>query len=373
MNFNQAQPIEVEKLHFDTQNPRLVEFNFTNKTPQAEIIELLWEEMAIDEIILSIKASGFFQNEPLIAIAEDDHYVVIEGNRRLTAVKAVLHPSQFKDKKLDFLLKGVKPSIKDDLKTLPVIVVSSRKEAWRYIGFKHVNGPVKWGSYAKAEYIAQVHNDFGVELSDISSQIGDTHQTVQKMYQGLMVIQQAEKITNFNRTDITAPRLYFSHLYTGLQLEGIRDYLGLKDFDEEPQNPVPENKSKELEKLMFWLFGSKKLKERHIIKSQNPDLKLLSETLQSKEGIAVLETSRDLTLAHESSLDSTIVLYQSLIDAKLSLQKVQSQMTTGYNGEEDTFNLAKTVAELSQDVYYAMRTKRNKNRSDFNPLSELDS
>jgi len=99
MDFNQIEYLEADNLEFDTKNPRLVEFGFTKKTPQKEIIETLWEEMAIDEIIMSIKASGFFKNEPLIAVKEEGKFVVIEGNRRLTAVKAISHPSSFNDKK----------------------------------------------------------------------------------------------------------------------------------------------------------------------------------------------------------------------------------------------------------------------------------
>ncbi len=370
ISYNEAKPIIVDNLNFDNHNPRLVEFGFTPKTPQSEIVELLWEEMAIDEIILSIKASGFFQNEPLIAVEENGKLVVIEGNRRLTAVKAILHPKSFNDKALNTLVKDIGSDIKEHLKSLPVIVVDNRKDAWQYIGFKHVNGPVKWGSYAKAEYIAQVHNDFNVPLADFASQIGDTNQTVQKMYQGLMVIQQAEAHTDFKRTDTNAPRLYFSHLYTGIQLEGFRNYLELKDFDDEPKNPVPDSKYEELGKVMLWLYGSKKLKERPIVKSQNPDLRLLSEILLSKEATAVLESSKDLQLAFERSLDSSAVLYQQLINAKIALQKAQSQITTGYNGETDMFDLAKTISDLGQDVVEAMRYSKNRLRN--SRKSDLD-
>ena len=66
------------------------------------------------------------------------------------------------------------------LKELPVII-SNRKESWRYLGFKHVNGPAKWSSYAKAAYIAEVHRKYKVPLADIANQIGDRHNTVQRL------------------------------------------------------------------------------------------------------------------------------------------------------------------------------------------------
>src|SRR5207237_5505453 len=99
--------------------------------------------------------------------------------------------------------------IKEKLKTIPVIFVDSRKQAWKFIGFKHINGPAKWGSYAKAQYISQIRNEFNISLQEIALQIGDTNKTVQKLYQGLQVIEQAESIDRFNRSDIQASRLYF--------------------------------------------------------------------------------------------------------------------------------------------------------------------
>ncbi len=40
----------------------------------------------------SIVLRGYFPNEPLLAIKEKDRYVVVEGNRRLAALKALREP-----------------------------------------------------------------------------------------------------------------------------------------------------------------------------------------------------------------------------------------------------------------------------------------
>src|SRR5205807_508421 len=103
-------------------------------------------------------------------------------NRRLAAVKLLV------DAALRTRVKATKlPSIDsaraENLKQLPVIV-TTREDSWRYLGFKHVNGPATWGSYAKAQYIALVHNNYGIQLSDIADQIGDNNSTVLRMYRG---------------------------------------------------------------------------------------------------------------------------------------------------------------------------------------------
>ena len=186
--------IQVSDLFFDLKNPRLVEFNEINgNTSEEQIIKILWEAMDVRELVLSISASGFFQNEPLIVSNETGKNIVIEGNRRLAAVKIILNPTIIKA-----AIPDIAPQIKESLFKLPVIL-TTRQKAWQYLGFKHVNGPAKWGSYAKARYIAQVHNDFKIPLDQISLQIGDTHKTVRRLYRGLMVIEQAENEKIFSR------------------------------------------------------------------------------------------------------------------------------------------------------------------------------
>ena len=86
---------------------------------------------------------------------------------------------------------------------------------WRFLGFKHVNGPAKWTSFAKAIYIAEVHREYNVPLADIAEQIGDRHKTVQRLFRGLMVLDQAEKMkVLISRIDITRSLRF--HTFTGL-------------------------------------------------------------------------------------------------------------------------------------------------------------
>ena len=80
----------VSKLLFDFRNPRLVEFNEINsQSTEEQTIKILWEAMDVRELVLSIAASGYFNNEPLIVSRENGRHIVLEGNRRLAAVKRI--------------------------------------------------------------------------------------------------------------------------------------------------------------------------------------------------------------------------------------------------------------------------------------------
>src|SRR4029453_8206772 len=82
--------LRVRDLHFDPRNPRLIEYGDLERENDAEILRILWKRMAVDEVLLSIATSGFWRYEPLFVCRENDKWIVIEGNRRLAAVKILL-------------------------------------------------------------------------------------------------------------------------------------------------------------------------------------------------------------------------------------------------------------------------------------------
>lgn len=354
----QIQYISPNQLHFDFRNPRIAEFLPTPITPEKEIIKILWNVMGVEEIVLSIRASGFFTNEPLIAIIEDGKNVVLEGNRRLAAIKCILDPTIADFIGINKNTLNISQDSRNTLDQIPVIFVEDRKDAWKFIGFKHINGPAKWGSYAKAQYISQIKNEFDIPLEEIASQIGDTHKTVQKLYQGLQVIEQAENLGVFNRTDIQANRLYFSHLYTGLTYEGFKDYIGITGIPEDQSNPVPEDKKDELGELLTWIYGSKKKDVPAAIQSQNPDIRRLEAVLKNREAIHALRDGVPLYQAYEISQPKEETFEQSLLEAKRALQKAHSYQTEGFDGQdENLLKHAANIARLADELYDLMEKK----------------
>lgn len=343
---------KVSELYFDRQNPRLVEYTDIKKksTTEDDILNKLWSEMAVSEIVMSILAHGFFENEAMYAVMENGKYIIVEGNRRLAAVKAIISPEKVRNNGMARFIPKISEKLIDDLKiSLPVIVLKNREDAWRYIGFKHVNGAAKWDSYAKAEYIASVHNNFGISLDDIAEQIGDENRLVVKFYQSLMVLRQANEMTRFKTEDAFAGRIYFSHLYTAMGYPEYRNFIGLS-LESQEENPIPQSKIPNLEELMFWMFGSRKESIEPVVHSQNPDLRNLSQVLGNKEALAALRVSANLETAFDLSQDGKNVLYDSLAKAKLDLTKASSKLSY-YDGDEDTLKLSGSVANMADELY----------------------
>jgi len=354
--------LPVKDLYLDPKNPRLAGEDLT-VDQQDEIVKLLWQDRAVNELVDSIAASGYWRHEELFAAREDGKLVIIEGNRRLAAVKLLMDDT-LRNRLSITGFPSLSPADRQKLETLPVIECK-REDVWQFIGFKHVNGPQDWDSIAKAEYIAQVHNEYKIPLEQIARTIGDRHDTVRRLYRGLMVLQQAEQSGKFDVHDRYNTRFAYSHLWTGLGYENIQKFLGLTaDKGFEP-NPVPKNHLENLRELCFWLYGSKKEHKEPIIRSQNPDLRRLDETLGSKNGVAALRSGLPLGTALNASRGDERLLREALVLAEQKLKEARGLVLTGFMGKDaELLSKAKVILTIADSIASEMEDIASQTTSD---------
>jgi len=348
--------MRVSDLRFDRLNPRLQAFNLADIKTEEGIAALLWEAMDARELAMSMAASGFFPHEPLIVAEEGGQNIVIEGNRRLAALMAILRPEVAA--KVGFETAGIDPGIVAGMTKVPVLR-GTREETWRFLGFKHVNGPAKWGSYEKAQYIAHVHRSFGQSLDDIARQLGDTHRTVARLYLGLRVLEQAQQEKLFDLGDRFTPRFSFSHLYTGLSYDGIAGFLGIADPDrDDVAPPVPPEKLSELREVCRWMYGSRRDQIPPTIVSQNPDLRRLDSVLKSPVALSALRQRRPLDEAFILTTPASNRLLEALVEAQRQLQLARSLATEGFQGQDTVLSTAQLTKELATDLCEDLKRKQ---------------
>lgn len=353
--------VSPSELFLDAKNPRLVEYGLGTRPTQLDLLRILWQKMSVDELVMSIASRGYFEHEPLFVIEEGNKLYVIEGNRRLAAVKILLD-ADIQAKLRITGLPTLTPQVRENISSLPIIR-TTREEIWQYIGFKHVNGPAKWGSYAKAQYIAEVRDKYGVTLERIAEQIGDRNRTVQRLYRAMMVIRQAEEAGVFNRENRYKDSFAFSHLYTGLNYDGFKKFLHLRDESAESLKPVPGPRVKYLGELCRWLYGDRRDNVRPIIESQNPDLSILDEVLLNDTAIDALRSGLPLGVARDVSHGDERIFREALQQAKLALQKATGTLTTGYQKEDaDLLRTGRAIAELADDLVAQMERKAQPSR-----------
>ncbi|MBI3986598.1 MAG: hypothetical protein HY343_06745 [Lentisphaerae bacterium] len=352
---------DVDLLLLDADNPRLTAIGDTKS--QDELVQVLWDEMAVSEVALSIAANGYFEEEPLFIVPGDpkkpeqkDKFIVVEGNRRLAAVKLL------REVELRRLVKATDlPEITEKqrkaLGQLPVSIYPDKKALWEYFGFRHVNGPKEWDSFSKAAYIASVRRTYGISLDEIARRIGDQHSTVTRIYRGIILLEQAEKMTEFKREDRIANRFYFSHLYTAADQKEYQNFLGIDAEQSLKDNPVPKSHLPQLQELMVWLFGSKSDSKSPVVERQNPHLGYLRRVLGNKQALYALRSGISLQRAYEISLGDDRRFQEALVRSKDALQEAKATVTTGYKGEKEMLRVMDGLLDLAHSIADEMHKK----------------
>lgn len=349
--------IPIEHLLLDKENPR---FAGTYKPDsQKEIAKYLWEEMYLDELLLSIAVNGYYVQEPLLIVKKNERdYIVIEGNRRLATVKILLDPELAKyvgARSSD--IPQVDDEIKSTLITLPVIIFKERTDLWKYLTFRHINGPRTWSSLSKAEYISHLHLEKNLDFDLILKSMGDKGRYSIKLFNALMILRQGESITRFKRDDITSASLNFSHLYTIIGYPTTQKYLGIDKYKASeifPQNPVPETKKNVLEELLTWIFGSKSSKQPSLIKSQNPDLRMLDDVIGNIVAVEYLREGHDLQGAHEFTKQEDRRFESYIIKAELNIRKAKG-IDDSYKGDSSLKQRLENIIVIAQEINKKMK------------------
>ena len=371
MNLKETDPLAVsgtvvdkplDDLLLDHENPRFGEA--TEKLTQKEIAKILWDEMHLDELILSLGVNGYYRQEPLLVLRDKNKYVVVEGNRRLASIKIMLNTeySKYVGARTAEFPKLTPARIKE-LSSLPVIVYEDRAKLWSYLSFRHINGPRNWSAISKAEFVAHLHLTSHLSFEDILRSIGDKNRTSIKLFNGLMVLRQGENSTRFSRDDFNASKFNFSHLYTIIQYPTTKKFLGIEKLEASspfPKKPVPPAMLKRLEELLIWIFGSKSKQTEALVKSQNPDLRMLDDILANKDALITLRESSNLQDAYEYTEKEDKRLESYVSRAEKNIRKAKS-MEDFYKGDEDLVRKIKTISEISNEMYEKM-TSRHKGK-----------
>ncbi len=293
-----------DELKLDLRNPRLTGFDAMD---EPQVIERLVAAEDLQELIDSISANGFVPLEPLIVTEEGGDLVVLEGNRRLAAVRVLLDDELRRT--VGVARKEVPAELLGTLFELPVLEVPNREAARQLIGFKHINGPQKWSSYAKSQFALtwfREEREAGseVDIEDIATRLGDGHKTLRRMVQGLMLVEQAERLDLFDRLDVhPSTEFYFSHLYTALGRKQYQEFLGLADFGKGPlqEDPVAESHYEQLADVLRWLYGSEADDELPRIRRQAPDVKHLGQVIVHSAALEALRDGVSLEVAFKSA------------------------------------------------------------------------
>ena len=132
--------LKLEELILDKENPRFAEL-YNGSDKEDEIIDYLLYTESADEIAEAISDAGeFYEDRPLWVYKNEGEYIVKDGNRRCSAIKALQLPNKY----------GLNQP-KFEIKELPVLEYKKLSDLETRIRLEHNSSLFKkWGRIAKA-------------------------------------------------------------------------------------------------------------------------------------------------------------------------------------------------------------------------------
>lgn len=282
----------LDELNLDPMNPRLGRNNTRPNLAQEDILELM-KDWTLDELAISfLESGGFWTHEAVLATTErlygKNQLVVIEGNRRLAALM-LLHEALAGrpiSKKWADIAKGAKPP-KNLFTRIPYIEIGSREDIESFLGFRHVTGIKEWRPAEKAEYIAKLIDERGMDYEQVMKKIGSKTQTVRQNYISYRLLLEIE-----DTVEVPSEKLEerFSVMYLSLRTKGVQKYLHI-DIQAEPKKakrPVPRQHLEALGRFAVWLFGDE---ERDPLFTDSRKVDDFGRILESRKAVEYLERS----------------------------------------------------------------------------------
>lgn len=311
--------VPVDSLEYDPENPRLP--SSIDGRVESDVINWMLTDASIIELMGSIGEKGFFPAEPLLVVPDksnSEKYIVIEGNRRLTAVKLLLRHSLAKKRVVS--IKQIIKDAKIKPKELPVIIFKKREDILDYLGFKHITGVKPWSALAKAKYLKDLQKSYkdlppSEQYKRLAKAIGSRADYVKDLLTTYPVYQKIEEKDFFDIDNLDENNIDFGVYYNALKYPNISKFIGV---DVEKKNPTRSINIDNLEKLTRWVSEKDSSKSTRLGESRN--LTKLNDVLGNAEALNQFEKGRSLEDASKYT-DNPYMTMQGLIVESLTILK----------------------------------------------------
>lgn len=336
----------VSDLRLDPENPRLPEN--VDTTSQSKILERFYSDYALDELAASYVANGFFPSEHLLILIDG---TVLEGNRRLAALKFLLHDEDAIEAGLDEYDTDQPFSAEDAarLREVPVLIVDDRDDVWAYLGYRHISGAKEWSPAAKARFISKRIDRVAQSNPDdcfkrIGREVGSNSTGTRNDYirYGLLQAARDQYALYKDATYILDKRFgVWSRL---LSNRAIFDYIGFS-----PENNTYHEIRRAFENLdaenLRLLMGD--------LTPRDDGTVLLADSRQATSYATILQDSRALELLRESDdFDSALMvaqgspIYVRLKKVETLVSMIDDDLDNGVPIEENSLALIDKLSRI---------------------------
>jgi len=304
--------VALNLLLFDPGNPR-----FGGKSESSTLLEIEKQQDRVQKIleedphyalrlVESFRKNGFIRYEPLVVRQMNGKYVVIEGNRRLAAVRHIVENKE----------GSFSPGLIAKLKKIPVLIFhqeedQSHIQAMRvYLGVRHLFGFKDWPAESKAKFLDEQIKS-GEDLERTVDELGITKSAVRRYLVPYRVIRKAKQ----HLRGISDQEFWI--LGEALTRSAIPDYIEL-EVNPDTLDVEGYNLSK-LRKLIDFLYG-----EVTVNGARNFLTRKITDTRDSSKLAKVLSDSKAAaSLERGASLEEALLEVQT---PKENVKRLRNQL-----------------------------------------------
>ncbi|MCX9006748.1 AAA family ATPase [Citrobacter portucalensis] len=302
--------VSIRNLFLDPNNYRLIHEDDQVDVPETEIKDKIVQQRTtrlicgdknqyIQDLIDSFRANGYLPVDQIqVRALEDNGYVVIEGNRRVAALKTLLNEYEQKGNNLGKVLPEFFSSI-------PVVIYpdSTPEHHLTLMALKHISGNKKWGEWNQAKLLENMSTNYKLSETDICHRIGISKVELRRSLRALSLVAQYRNSDYGDQ--FTESR--FPIFRQTIRSQALKVWLGWNEDTAKAENL----KNKE---LFFSLLSREPIEEEdengHVgyserflepAISKRDDIDLLAKIVSDERALSQLQSTRDLNSAYRAS------------------------------------------------------------------------
>jgi len=206
MNTNLLKPksVQIESIYLDPNNPRFWSQKTAKETPESKItnaevqIRTLTEieKYGIEELKNSILRNRFLPLDRIVVRpikGLDDSFVVVEGNRRIAAIKKLREEIEDESISEDNITDKYLTELSEETNSIEVLIYSgedTHKIAWLLQGIRHISGIREWAPAQRARLVADQIEKKNLKFREAGQKFGLSAQAVGRLYRSYKALEQ---------------------------------------------------------------------------------------------------------------------------------------------------------------------------------------
>ena len=242
--------LHIENIYLDPNNPRFVRDKWIKVQPeriqdidiQAEARKKMEDAYNIEKLSENMRINGYLPIDRIVVQHIDDgNYVVLEGNRRITAAKQICEEYN--------LNAGIDEAVYRTFDRIPCLEYKGEDTdaAWIFQGIRHISGIADWSAYHKARMLTERQDEEKVSLTELGQRFGLSAWGAGAWIRGYRAYTQAKDESAYQREINERIYPYFQEIFNRSNIS-LRNWL---DWDEKNQRFANDLN---LDELLSWFY-----------------------------------------------------------------------------------------------------------------------